>query len=78
LPNHDVGNWLRQISPRQATVITNFPPVTRRPGRKGPFRGWGYLTRSAGNESDPEKSDPVACDWFKESHRMICTRGWGA
>jgi hypothetical protein len=49
------------------TAITNFLPGTRRLRKKGPFRGWGYLTRSAGNEVDLDKSAPVARGRHKES-----------
>jgi hypothetical protein len=54
----------RQGRRARSQIFCRVPVVQR--GR-GPFRGWGYLTRSAGNESDLEKSGPVARDWFKES-----------
>jgi hypothetical protein len=77
VPDPDDGDWRRRILPRQATAVTNFLPGTRRSKRKGLFRGWGYLTRSAGSELRSQKSAPVARDEYEESRPRDPYRGCG-
>src|SRR5687768_11001561 len=84
LPDPDGGDWLRRISPGQATREPavgdrdhKFLPGPRRLRRKGPFRGGEYPAGCAGNELRSQKSDPVAREGYEESRRAIRIGGCG-